>query len=118
MILSNEIGKLIKQARIQRGYTQQKLADLVGVQKSAVAKWENGRVTEIKRTNLIALADALGIEDVLLVGNAYADKKEKPSVDEGLSESHIKLIEFAKNVPADKAELILQVMKTIVEGGK
>ena len=71
------IGDVIKQARIQKGYTQEELAELVGVQKSAVAKWENGRVSEIKRSNLYGLAQALGISPTSLVGDSEADKKEK-----------------------------------------
>ena len=44
------------------------------------------------------------------------EEKEKPTVnDDGLSENQRKLIEFAKTVPEDKAEMILQVMRTIVE---
>ena len=38
------IGKLIKDARIAKGLTQEELGELVGVQKSAIAKYENGRV--------------------------------------------------------------------------
>ncbi len=57
----NNIGKTIKDARIKKGYTQEMLAEMVGVKKSAVAKWENGRVSEIKRSNLNMLSKALGI---------------------------------------------------------
>ena len=55
------IGKRIKKARLEKGYTQEELAEMVGVKKSAVAKWENGRVSEIKRSNLHMLSKALGI---------------------------------------------------------
>lgn len=44
------------------------------------------------------------------------EEKEKPTVqDDGLSENKRRLIEFARSVPEDKAEMILQVMRTIVE---
>ena len=55
-----DVGFIIKQARMQKGLSQEELGEMVGVQKSAVAKWENGRVSEIKRSNLKKLADALG----------------------------------------------------------
>ena len=45
------VGDLIKKARMEKGLTQEELAEKVGVKKSAVAKWENGRVSEIKRSN-------------------------------------------------------------------
>lgn len=62
------IGQLIKQSRLNRGLTQEELGELVGVKKSAVAKWENGRVSEIGRSNLQGLAKALGIDPVELIG--------------------------------------------------
>ena len=39
-----ELGQKIKEARLQKGLTQQELGDIVGLQKSAIAKYENGRV--------------------------------------------------------------------------
>ena len=56
-----EIGQKIKKARIERGMTQQELGDIVGVQKSAIAKYENGRVVNIKRSTLQKIAKALEI---------------------------------------------------------
>ena len=104
-----EIGKLIKEARLEKGLTQQQLGDIVGVQKSAIAKYENGRVVNIKRSTLQKLAIALGLKGSDLIA-------EKSTVDDdGLSENVMKLVEFAKSVPEDKAAMILQVMKSIVE---
>lgn len=63
-----DIGTTIKNARIEKGLTQEELANKVGVQKSAVAKWENGRVSEIKRSNLKKLAEVLGLKPTALFG--------------------------------------------------
>lgn len=38
-----EFGKLIKAARIEKGYTQTQLANLLSVSVSAISKWENGK---------------------------------------------------------------------------
>lgn len=106
------VGELIRKARTEKGMTQEMLAEKVGVKKSAVAKWENGRVSEIKRSNLKNLADVLGLNPNELLGEHV---KEKPVTDDGLTESQRKLIAFAKTVPEDKAEMILRVMQSIVE---
>ena len=45
-------------------------------------------------------------------------QKGKPSEYEGLSESHIKLLEYAKTVPEDKAAMLLKVIQSIVEDGE
>lgn len=58
----SDIGKLIKDARIAKGLTQEELGNMVGVQKSAIAKYENGRVVNIKRSTLKGLAKALDLK--------------------------------------------------------
>lgn len=62
-----DIGQKIKKARLERGLTQQELGDLVGVQKSAIAKYENGRVVNIKRSTLQKIAKALNIRPSELI---------------------------------------------------
>ena len=62
-----EIGQKIKKARLERGMTQQELGDIVGVQKSAIAKYESGRVVNIKRNTLQKIAKALNIRPSELV---------------------------------------------------
>ena len=56
-----DLGKIIKKARIEKGLTQQALGEIVGVQKSAIAKYENGRIVNIKRSTLQKIASALNI---------------------------------------------------------
>lgn len=56
-----DVGTLIKNARLNKCLTQEELGELVGVKKSAVAKWETGRVSEIKRSHLGKLSAALGV---------------------------------------------------------
>ena len=56
-----DIGQKIKEARIAKGLTQEQLGNLVGVQKSAIAKYENGRVVNIKRSTLHKLGKVLGL---------------------------------------------------------
>lgn len=62
-----EIGQKIKKARLERGMTQQELGDVIGVQKSAIAKYENGRVVNIKRSTLQKIAKALNIRPSELI---------------------------------------------------
>lgn len=62
-----EIGQKIKKARLERGLTQQELGNIIGVQKSAIAKYESGRVVNIKRSTLQKIAKALNIRPSELV---------------------------------------------------
>lgn len=69
-----DIGQKIKEARLAKGLTQEELGNLVGLQKSAIAKYETGRVVNIKRSTLQKLAKALDLRGSDLV--IEADPKE------------------------------------------
>ena len=55
-----DIGARIKDAREDQGWTQDQLAEAVGVSRSAVAQWETGRAGQVT-TNLTRVAAALGV---------------------------------------------------------
>ena len=67
----SEQYKKIKQARLQKGLTQEELGKIVGLQKSAIAKYETGRVVNIKRSTLQKLAKALDLRgsDLIIESN-------------------------------------------------
>lgn len=62
-----EIGQKIKEARTKKKLTQQELGELIGVQKSAIAKYESGRVVNIKRSTLQKIASALDMRPSELI---------------------------------------------------
>ena len=62
-----EIGQKIKEARNKKKLTQQELGELIGVQKSAIAKYESGRVVNIKRSTLQKIASALDMRPSELI---------------------------------------------------
>lgn len=70
------IGEKIKNARIAKGLTQADLGELLGVQKSAVAKYENGRIVNIKRSTLQKISDVLGIRPAELITDISPESKK------------------------------------------
>lgn len=74
-MLKIDIGKKIKAARLAKGMTQEELGNLLGVQKSAVAKYESGRVVNIKRSTLKKISDVLGIRPSELIIEADPEKE-------------------------------------------
>ena len=60
------LGSRIREARRERGLTQEALGEQAGIQKSAVAKYENGRIETANAAVIRQFADALGVtEDYL-----------------------------------------------------
>ena len=55
-----QIGTRIRKVRRERGWTQDQLANAVGVSRSAVAQWETGRAGQVT-ANLTRIASVLGV---------------------------------------------------------
>ncbi len=62
------MGDIIKKKRIEAGLTQEELAEKLGLQKSAIAKYENGRVENIKRSTIKKMSDILKCNPSYLMG--------------------------------------------------
>lgn len=54
-VIKKSLGQVIKSHREHKGYTQEFVAEKLGVSRQAVSKWENG-TTEPSTSNLFALA--------------------------------------------------------------
>ena len=85
----------------------------LGMSKSTLSDLKSGRKKGVNAETAHKIASYLGVSVGYLLGE---EEKEKPTVqDDGLTENQRKLMDFAKSVPDDKAEMILRVMKSIVE---
>ena len=101
-----------------------KAADLVRdleIPKSAVSQYLSGKSQKMDSERLYAIARYLDVDEPWLLGydvpmkSNPETKKEQPIESDGLSEKRKALMQFAMSVPEDKAEMILQVMKTILQ---
>lgn len=80
--------------------------------------WCNGKKYP-RMDKVEMLAGYFGIlKSDLIEDKAEDDKQEKSAADDGLSDNVRKLIDFARTVPEDKAEMILRVMQSIVESDR
>lgn len=110
------IGAKIRAARIAKNMTQEELGEILGVQRSAVAKYENGRVVNIKRSTLKKISDVLDIPPFELIYNEEAGAKKKSAThdDSGLSESKKQLLALAEQCSEEDAEKLLQMMQILL----
>lgn len=69
-----EIKDIIKKKREELNLTYEQLGNMVGVGKSTVRKWETGMIENMRRDNIIALAKALNISPVDIMG--WSDETE------------------------------------------
>lgn len=109
----------IKEAMQRKKITQAELSRLTGIDKSSISLYLSGKYSP-KGDKLYKLSIALGVSTAWLAGfNApmTEDKKTEPTADNGdkLTENMQKLVDFVKTVPDDKVDLILKLMRTILE---
>ncbi|NLG58530.1 MAG: helix-turn-helix transcriptional regulator [Clostridiales bacterium] len=64
----------IKFLREQAGLTQEELGEKIGVQKSAIRKYEKGEVKNMKRSSIRILSDLFNVSPTYLMG--WDDEKE------------------------------------------
>lgn len=77
-----DLGQKIRTLRKQRGMTIQQVADIVGVNKGTVGKWERGEVDNMQRKNIPPLAKALGVSIPYLM-DWYDDSPPENRLDAG-----------------------------------
>ena len=68
------LGENLKSARKQKGLTQNQLAELIGVQRSVISKYESGLI-EPSIAQIERIADALGVPLENLLGLQNFDEK-------------------------------------------
>jgi len=86
----------------------------LGISKSLMTDLKSGRKKGVNADTAQKLATYFDVSVAYLLGKEE-EKKEKTTADDGLSENIKTLIDFVKTVPEDKADLVLKLMRTIVE---
>ena len=61
------MAEKIRSLRIEKGMTQEDLGRELGVQKSAIAKYESGRVENIKRSTILKMANIFDVDPAWLM---------------------------------------------------
>jgi len=102
-----KIGKNISSQRLERGFTQNQIAEKVGITQSLYAYYEKGR-RRIPVPVLLKISDVLNIyvDDLLPID---ADKKKRgpiPKIDRELAK--------VKVLPEKQQRLVLDLIETII----
>lgn len=105
------MAKRIKDLRQEKGLTLEQVADVVGVGKSTVRKWETGMIANMRRDKIADLAKALGTTPAYLMGWEEDDSKELSQNEPVLTEGEEVLLDLFRRVPEDKQQLVLQMIR-------
>jgi transcriptional regulator with XRE-family HTH domain len=97
----------------ERGITGGKLCTDLKMSKGTLTDLKMGRQKSLSAEKAQKIASYFNVSVGYLLGDE--EKKEQPTEFDGLSEKKKALMQFAMSVPDDKADMILQVMRTILK---
>lgn len=97
-----------------RGIKGGKMCTDIGISKGLLTDLKMGRRTGVSAVTAQKIAAYFNVSVGYLLGEET--KKEQPVENDELSEKRKALMQFVLEVPEDKAEMLLQVMKTILKG--
>ena len=113
--MENDLSRKIKALRLARKMTLEQVADIVGVGKSTVRKWETGMIANMKRDKIALLAKALGTTPAYLMG-WEEDEKEKNYIE--VTEDEQKLLDLFRLVPENQQQMVLQMIEIALNTNK
>ena len=105
--MSENMAQRIKTLRKEKRLTLEQVANIVGVGKSTVRKWETGMIANMKRDKIASLATALGTTPEYLMG--WEEKKSSPD-ELQLTEGERAMLELFRLIPEDQQQLVLQMI--------
>ena len=109
-----EMSEIIRNERKKAGLTQEELAEKLGIQKSAVAKYESGRVENVKRSSIQKMSEIFGCDPAYLMG--FRDNSST------YNSEHDRMTAYAENLlhRLDDSDLIrvTERMETLLEDDK
>lgn len=114
--MSEGMAQRIKALRKDRGLTLEQVADVVGVGKSTVRKWETGMIANMRRDKIASLAKALSTTPEYLMG---WEEDRKISPDElSLTEGERDVLELFRAIPEDQQPVVLAMIRAALSTGK
>lgn len=126
-------GQRIRQKRLELNLTMEELGQKLGVQKSAVNKWEKGETVNIKRECLAKMAELFDVSPVWLMGFENAPDvtvtysapgmdpfvaqvgNEPPIIGKSaIMAKRLRLYKAAANVADEALDVAIQLLETMV----
>ena len=109
--MGSELAKKIKQLRLERRMTLEQVADIVGVGKSTVRKWETGMIANMRRDKIALLAKALGTTPAYLMGWKEETTEANSPNEQQLTEGEEFLLNAFRQLSEGEQKMYIEVLR-------
>jgi transcriptional regulator with XRE-family HTH domain len=111
------MAQRIKALRREKGLTLEQVAEVVGVGKSTVRKWETGMIANMKRDKIADLAKALGTTPAYLMGweKDNVEEKEISPSEPQLTEGEKLMLDLFRKIPEDRQPEALDLLRVALK---
>ena len=113
-----KMSDTIKNLRVESGLTQEELANKLGLQKSAIAKYESGKVENIKRSIIQEMANIFSVSPSELMGWGEEEKTADILVEITENKDLQILVERAMKLSSKNLEQLLKYSEFLSNTGK
>ena len=113
--MENELSRKIKELRLAKKMTLEQVADIVGVGKSTVRKWETGMIANMKRDKIALLAKALSTTPADLMG---WEEEQTSEILIKVTEDEQKLLDLFRLVPEYQQQMVMQMIEIALKTNK
>lgn len=100
----------IKELRTSHNYTMEKLAQMVGVSKSTIAKWENGYVENMRQDKVKKLAVIFNVKPTYIMG--YDEEESSVNSVDELTDKEKHFVEVYSKLSEEQQKLVDNLMRT------
>lgn len=113
-----DVKDIIRKRRQELKLTYEQLGNMVGVGKSTVRKWETGMIENMRRDNIVALANALNISPAIIMGweepnENMISSKNLSKAEKILLSNYNKLNDLGKNEATKRVTELTEISKYI-----
>lgn len=114
------IGLRIEQRRTQLGFTQEFVANEIGVAKSTIQRYEKGSISKIKLPVVDAIARVLNVNPAWLCGKSdvmqfeYSQQKTVTIDSDGLDELDMKFVQMIKQLSDQEKQMLIAQMEGLL----
>ena len=104
--LLRKVGQRVAKARRNRGWTQEQLAEAIGIEPVTLSRWETGdRALSLSTLAAVAARLEVSLGDLLDVGRPVPEPDHAPDEAE--------LLRLYRNLPNSKRDIILRLARDL-----